>query len=86
MAPRNYKKEYANYHATPTQKKRRASRNAARSVVAKTGAVKKGDRKDVSHKNGNPKDNRRSNLAVQSRSANRSYARTRTATKKNPRA
>ena len=31
---RNYKKEYANYHAKPAQKKRRASRNAARNTLA----------------------------------------------------
>lgn len=83
---RNYRKEYDNYHGKPEQIKRRNSRNAARNALAKTGAVKKGDGKDVAHRNGNPKDNRRSNLTVQTRSQNRSYARTKTAGKKNPRA
>lgn len=84
MPPRNYKSEYANYHSKPAQKKRRASRNAARAIVKKTGTNVKG--KDVAHKNGNPKDNRKSNLNVTTQRANRSYARTRTAGKKNPRA
>ena len=53
---RNYKKEYANYQGTTTQKKNRASRNAARNTLKKAGVVKRGDGKDVNHRNGNPKD------------------------------
>lgn len=83
-AKRNYKKEYANYHAKPEQKKRRASRNTARRRMMKAGKVSKGDGKDVAHKNGNPRDNKKSNLGVQSKSKNRSYARTKTARKRNP--
>ena len=82
-AKRNYKKEYENYHSKPEQKKKRASRNAARSTMAKAGKVKKGDGKDVDHKNGNALQNKKSNLSVKSKSANRSYARTKTAGKKN---
>ena len=81
-AKRNYRKEYENYHKSPTQKKRRAGRNAARRIMAKTGAVRKGDGKDVDHKNGNAKDNSRKNLKVKPKSVNRSYARTKTAIKK----
>ena len=81
---RNYKKEYANYQGTEVQKKRRASRNAARTKMAKAGVVKKGDGKDVHHTTGNPLNN--SKLAVKSASKNRSIARTKTARKKNPRA
>jgi hypothetical protein len=81
---RDYKKEYANYHGKPEQKKNRASRNAARSKMVKAGRAKKGDGKDVAHKNGNPKDNKTSNLTTQSKSKNRSYARTKSARKKNP--
>lgn len=81
---RNYKKEYANYHAKPAQKKRRASRNAARTTLAK-GGVNVAN-KDVAHKNGNPTDNKRSNLTTQRASRNRSFARTSTAGKKNRRA
>ena len=39
--------------------------------------------KDVAHRNGNPRDNRRKNLTVKPASQNRSYARTRTAGKRN---
>jgi len=81
---RNYKKEYANYQGTEVQKKRRASRNAARTKMAKAGLVKKGDGKDVHHTTGNPLNN--SKLAIKSASKNRSIARTKTARKKNPRA
>ena len=81
---RNYKKEYANYHAKPAQKKRRASRNAARNTLAKGSTNLNG--KDVAHRNGNPKDNRRSNLTIQSPSRNRSFARTSTAGKRNRKA
>jgi len=85
-AKRNYKKEYRNYHSSTEQKKNRASRNTARARMIKAGVVKKGDKKDVAHKNGNPKDNRRSNLKATSRTRNRSFARTRTARKVNRRA
>lgn len=81
---RNYKKEYANYHSTTDQKKRRASRNAARNKLKKAGVAVAG--KDVAHRNGNPRDNRRSNLTTTTKRANRSYARTSTARKKNARA
>lgn len=81
---RDYKKEYANYQGKPEQIKRRASRNAARRLLEKEGKVRKGDGKDVNHRNGNPTSNKRSNLQVQTKSANRSYPRTKTAGKKNP--
>jgi hypothetical protein len=48
----------------------------------KAGKVKKGDGKDVDHRNGNPKDNKKSNLAVKSKSANRSFPRNKKAGKK----
>lgn len=82
MPPRNYKSEYANYHSKPEQKKRRASRNAARATLKKAGVKVAG--KDVAHRNGNPTDNRRSNLTTASASKNRSYSRTRNARKRNP--
>ncbi len=81
---RDYKKEYENYHKKPAQKKRRAARNTARRKMISSGKARKGDGKDVAHRNGNPKDNRSSNLTVQSKSKNRSYARTKSARKKNP--
>lgn len=81
---RNYKKEYANYHGKPAQIKRRNARNAARNKLKKAGVNVAG--KDVAHRNGNPRDNRRRNLTTQTASRNRSFARTRTAGKRNPRA
>tara|TARA_R110000744_G_scaffold215472_1_gene334305 strand:+ start:267 stop:485 length:219 start_codon:yes stop_codon:yes gene_type:complete len=69
---RDYKKEYRDYHGKPKQKKKRASRNAARSIMAKAGRVRKGDGKDVDHSNGNALDNSRGNLSIMSASANRS--------------
>ena len=69
---RDYKKEYRDYHGTPEQKKRRAHRNAARRLMIEKGLVRKGDGKEVDHKNFNATDNRLSNLQIMSRSANRS--------------
>lgn len=61
------------YQARPEQKKNRAKRNAARAKLKKTGAVRKGDGKDVDHKRPLSKggSNARSNLRVQSKSRNR---------------
>ena len=78
---RNYKSEYKNYHSSDKQKKNRAARTAARAAMMKKGKVKKGDGKDVTHKNGNPRDNSSKNLAVLSKSKNRSFKRTRRAKK-----
>ena len=78
---RNYKKEYANYHAKPLQKVNRAGRNKARKIVMKTGGAAKAAGKDVHHKNGNPRDNRTGNLSVASKTANRSFKRTSNAKK-----
>jgi DNA replication protein DnaC len=67
---RNYKEEYK-YHQTPAEKKRRAGRNKARRAALAAGKVKKGDNKDVHHKDGNPRNNKSSNVAVVSRKKNR---------------
>ena len=69
---RDYAKEYRDYHSKPEQKKRRAGRNRARSLMIKAGRVKKGDGKDVDHKDHNTKNNSRSNLRIMSASKNRS--------------
>lgn len=69
---RNYKEEYKDFHSKPDQKKRRAGRNAARRKMAASGKVKKGDGKDVHHKDGNALNNKRKNLRVESKSKNRS--------------
>jgi 5-methylcytosine-specific restriction endonuclease McrA len=70
---RDYKKEYADYHSKPEQKKNRALRNNARSAMAKLGKVKKGDGKEVDHKNPLSKGgtNSKRNWKVVSRTANR---------------
>jgi hypothetical protein len=72
MPARNYAKEYREYQGTPAQLKRRAERNAARRKMAALGHVSKGDGKDVHHRNGKTSDNSRRNLAVLSKSKNRS--------------
>ena len=82
MAGRDYKKEYSNYQGKPSQVKKRASRNTARATMAAVGKVTKGDGKDVDHKNGNPKDNRKSNLKAKPKSVNRSFPRNSKAGKK----
>ena len=68
---RNYAKEYQNYHSSDKQKKRRAARNKARNLLLKKGRVKKGDGKDIHHKDGNPLNSKLSNLKITSKSKNR---------------
>jgi hypothetical protein len=69
---RNYAKEYRDYHGKPEQIADRSSRNKARRLMEKKGVVRKGDGRDVDHRNSNPRDNKPSNLRVQSKSVNRS--------------
>lgn len=59
------------YQASEKQKKNRAARNSARAKLMKEGVVRKGDGKDVDHKNSKTRDNKRSNLRAISRSKNR---------------
>lgn len=59
------------YNSTEEQKTRRAQRNGARAVMAKAGKVKKGDGKDVDHRDMNTANKSKSNLRVQSVSKNR---------------
>jgi len=76
---RNYRREYDKYQGTEKQKQNRALRNKARRQMERAGQVKKGDGKDVDHKQPLIKGGSagRGNLRVKSRSANRSFARTR---------
>jgi hypothetical protein len=71
-AERDYKREYALYHAKPEQKKRRAQRNHARRKMTRLGHVKKGDGKDVHHTSRDTSDNSSKNLRVMEKSKNRS--------------
>lgn len=65
------------YNARPTQKKKRAMRNAARRELEREGLVHKGDGKDVDHKTPLKRggSNARSNLRVVSEKANRGWRR-----------
>tara|TARA_B100000686_G_C16011715_1_gene581608 strand:- start:60 stop:275 length:216 start_codon:yes stop_codon:yes gene_type:complete len=65
---RNYKKEYQ--EETPLRKKQRSSRNKARRKMSTLGKAKKGDGKDVHHRDGNPLNNSSGNLTVLSKSKN----------------
>ena len=67
--PRDYKKEYRDFHGKPEQIKRRAARNKARSLLG----LKQGDGKEVDHRNPLSKGggNGKKNLRVVSRSSNR---------------
>ena len=78
---RDYRAEYDNYHSSAKQKKNRAARNSARRTMEKKGRVKKGDGNDVTHRNGDPRDNGSKNLGVLTASNNRSYKRTKNAGK-----
>ena len=71
---RNYRSEYDNYQGQPEQIKKRAERVKARRMMEKTGAVHKGDGKDVDHKTPlrSGGTTTKSNLRVRSKSANRS--------------
>lgn len=68
------------YNARPDQKKKRALRNAARREMMRAGKVRKGDGKDVDHKQmlDAGGSNKRSNLRVTNQKANRGWR------KKNP--
>jgi hypothetical protein len=82
MPGRDYKNEYKEYHSKPEQREKNNARKRARYALEKGGVVSKGDGKDIDHKDGNPMNNKRSNLKVTSKAANRSFPRTKTARKK----
>ena len=59
------------FNSQPTQKKRRAERNASRAKMVQAGKARKGDGKDVDHKNHNTGDKSSKNLQVIDKSKNR---------------
>lgn len=59
------------YNSSPEQKKRRAERNASRAEMVQAGKARKGDGKDVDHKNHNTADKSMKNLQNISKSKNR---------------
>ena len=69
---RNYKREYKLYHGKPKQIRRRAQRNKSRRAAARAGLVRKGDRKDVHHRDNNPHNQSRGNIQIMDRRKNRS--------------
>ena len=73
---RDYKSEYAKYHSSPIQKKRRAMRNKAHRTLERV--LGREIKQDVDHRIPLSKggSNARSNLRVQHKSKNRSFART----------
>lgn len=77
----------AKYNKKPAQLKKRASRNKARAQMIKAGKAHKGDGKDVAHVDGNALHDKPGlkNYKMETKKKNRSYARTKTAGKKNPR-
>lgn len=81
MAGRDYKRE-RQLQSTPRELARNAARKKARRKLEASGRVKKGDGKDVDHKNGNPHDNSKKNLRVTTKKANRSFSRNSKAGKK----
>jgi|TARA_R110002111_G_scaffold188687_1_gene254104 hypothetical protein len=70
------------YDKSPKRMADNRARKKARYAMEKGGSVTKGDGKDVDHKDGNPRNNAKSNLRVQSASTNRSYPRNKKAGKK----
>jgi len=67
--PRNYRKEYDEYHGKSEQRQNRSNRNKARRKVG----LKKGDPREVDHKRPLSKggSNGRSNLRITSKRTNR---------------
>ena len=82
MATLARQRAQAKYNSKPEQKKRRAMKNKARRKMIRAGRARKGDGKDVAHLDNNPRNNSSKNLRIQSRSKNRSFARTRTGRRK----
>lgn len=76
------RKAQARYNSKPGQIKKRENRNKARYDMIRAGKAKKGDGKDVMHRDGNALNNKPSNWKLGSQHKNRSYPRTRGAHKK----
>lgn len=74
--PAQIKKQAEGYNARPDVQARRVQQNAARRMLMKEGLVRKGDGKDVDHKQPlrSGGTNKRSNLRVVPKSRNRGWA------------
>lgn len=81
---RDHRAAQARYEKSPKEIKKRENRNLARAHEEAAGRAHKGDGKDVMHKDGDALNNSPMNWKVGSRHKNRSYARNKDASKKNP--
>jgi hypothetical protein len=70
--PRNYRKEYLNYHGKHRQKMRRAGRNRARSLMLSRYGPEVLENRDIDHIDKDPQNNSFSNLRIQTIHQNRS--------------
>ena len=61
---RDYAKEYREYHGTPAQRRRRASRNRARRLMIKKHGKSALANHDIDHSDGNPMNNSMGNLKI----------------------
>lgn len=71
MAKRDYKEEYRKYQSSPLAIRQRAKRNKARAMMIKKHGKAALKGKDVDHKDGNPDNNKSSNLQITSVKYNR---------------
>ena len=73
---RNYSKSgEGKYDKSPKRMADNRARKKARSLLERAGKAKRGDGKDVDHKNGNPRDNSPKNLRSVGRAVNSSIKR-----------
>ena len=82
----NYVRNYSmsgegKYDKSPKRMADNRARKKARSLLERAGKAKRGDGKDVDHKNGNPRDNSPNNLRSVGRATNRSIRRNKKAGK-----
>jgi len=83
---KNYVRNYSmkgegKYDKSPKRMADNRARKKARSLLERAGKAKRGDGKDVDHKNGNPRDNSPKNLRSVGRATNRSIRRNKKAGK-----
>lgn len=64
-------KKQRKFNSRPEQKKRRAARNKIRRQANKSGRTRKGDGKDIDHRDFNPKNNKKGNTRVMPKGKNR---------------
>lgn len=83
---KNYVRDYSmrgegKYDKSSKRMEDNRKRKKARYKMERAGIAKRGDGKDVDHKNGNPRDNSSKNLRIIGRAANRSIKRNKNAGK-----